>query len=381
MQERPAPVREPTRRDSTSSKVCNGGPRVSTTAILVIENPVSATTNSQEFCGGVSELLMTPLACQEIIGQSVLERMIGRLQNAGIRDISVITDGHPAGPLSSMLRKDRKVEVVESRADRWFAKHSKQQSWAGETILVLKLGGYVEFNAADLLRLHQENHHNVTRAHHNAGPLDIWAVSIPTDGQPELNLSWLTHSARSTAYPVPGYVRQLHRHCDLRQLAVDMLLGRCAAKPEGREIRPGVWIASGARVHSRARIVAPAYVGGETTVGAYAVITRCSNLERCCDIGSGTHIAGSSICSGTRVGRGLFVSESIVDGGGLLHLRKNALVKVTDGRLLGRTIPSREVGLSTQQGNTPPLRAVQMKPQPRPVVAESCPMGLLEDEG
>lgn len=357
-----------------------GSPRVSTAAILVIGNPVCRTANSQDFCRGVSELLTPPLVCQEVVGQSVIERTIVRLQNGGVRDISVITDGHPAAPISGLLRKYRNLKIVAGRADRWFAKLNKRQMQTETITVVAKVGAYVEFDVAEFLSFHRENHSAVSRAHNEAGPLDLWAVSIPADGQPALNLSWLMHSVQSKAYLVPGYVRQVDGHRAFRQLAIDMLSGRCAAKPEGREVRPGVWIATGARVHPRARVVAPAYVGADTTVGPYAVITRCSNLERGCDIGAGTYVAGSSILSCTRVGRSLFVSDSMVDGNALLHLRRNTLVKIADASLVGRTKAAPEVGRSIlPQVQTP--RVIQIKAQPRAVVAESCSMGLLEDEG
>lgn len=355
---------------------------MSANAILVIGNPVSTTANPRESCGGVGGLLSPSLLSQEVGGESVLERTIGRLQNAGIRDVSLVADGNPVLQSGALLRKYRNLKVIEGRADRWFAQYNRHRARSAETTLVLKLRGYLEFDAAEFLAFHRENHSTVTRARHDTGPLDLWAVSIPADGQPELNLSWLMHSAHSPAYHVRGYAKDFNGPRDLRQLAVDLLSGRCAARPLGREVRPGVWLASGARLHSRARVVAPAYIGAGTAVGAYAVITRCSNVERHCDIGPGTYIAGSSIFSDTRIGRGLFVSQSMVNGNGLWHLRRNTLVKVADGRLLGRTVAALEVeGPMPEHPAQAQPRIIRIKPQPRVAVAESCSMGLLEDEG
>ena len=109
-------------------------------------------------------------------------------------------------------------------------------------------------------------------------------------------------------YQVEGYVNRLADAADFRRLVVDAFLGRCAIRPAGREIKPGVWIEDGARLHKTARLVAPTYVGCNTRVQAGAVITRFSNLERNCHVGEGSVVSDASLLPHTLIGRGLDVS-------------------------------------------------------------------------
>jgi NDP-sugar pyrophosphorylase family protein len=144
-----------------------------------------------------------------------------------------------------------------------------------------------------------------------------------------------------SAYLTSGYVNRLNDARDLRRLAVDAFLGRCAIRPRGREIKPGVWIDDGARVHRSARIVAPAYIGRGTRVRASALITRCSNVERRCLVDYGTAIEDSSMLPYTYVGRGLDLAHSVCDGSRLVNLARNVAVTVEDAKIIGRTVSGR----------------------------------------
>ena len=60
-------------------------------AILVLSDQFVSSAVSRFACGERDEITMLPISCQEIFGQSVLERTVLRLQQAGIHAISVIT--------------------------------------------------------------------------------------------------------------------------------------------------------------------------------------------------------------------------------------------------------------------------------------------------
>ena len=54
------------------------------------------------------------------------------------------------------------------------------------------------------------------------------------------------------SYLVSGYVNQVTTPWDLRSLVTDVFRRRCEMRPPGKEIRPGVWVEAGARIHRRA---------------------------------------------------------------------------------------------------------------------------------
>jgi hypothetical protein len=140
-------------------------------------------------------------------------------------------------------------------------------------------------------------------------------------------------------YFVGGYVNRMRNAQELRRMVTDAFMGRSNLKIYGRQIRPGIWIADGARVDASARLVAPVYVGNKTTIRAGAVVTRASSLEAGCFVGEGTIIEDTSILPRTFVGTALDIAHAMVDGSQLAHLRRNVTVRIDDPRILRRVEP------------------------------------------
>jgi carbonic anhydrase/acetyltransferase-like protein (isoleucine patch superfamily) len=128
---------------------------------------------------------------------------------------------------------------------------------------------------------------------------------------------------------------------DFRKLAIDAFLGRSSLRPAGREVKPGVWLDNGARVHKGARLVAPCYVGRDTRVHAGAVITRCSNLERNCEVGQGSLVSDASLLPHTMCGKGLDISTAIVDRLDFIDLGRNVIVHIEDPNLISDVPPQK----------------------------------------
>ncbi len=267
----------------------------------------------------------TPIAALEILGRSIVEHTVARLHSAGIDAVSVV---HEVG-FSLTVGRRFVPDVLAKQARNGF-----------ERVLLVRLGAYAEVDCADLLRFHAEAAAGVTRVCDNAGPLDFWVLdSAPP--RPRLNLDLPSNVNPPSDYLTKGYVNRLEGARDLRRLVVDAFQGRCAIRPRGREVNPGVWIDDGARVHRSARMVAPAYVGRGTRVRAAALITRFSNLERRCLVDYGTAIEDSSVLPYTHVGRGLDVAHAVVEGGRLMNLSRNVAVTIRDANLIGPTASRR----------------------------------------
>jgi len=191
-----------------------------------------------------------------------------------------------------------------------------------ETAFVAGLGGYVEFDAEEMLQFHRQERQASTRAFNERGALDFWVIK-------RRGISTVP-ATRSAAYPLCGYVNPLARAWDLRRLVVDALQGRCQLSPMGREIKPRVWVDDGAQLHRRARVVAPAYIGRASSVREDTLITRFSNVESFCEVDYGTAIEDSSVLSNSYVGIWLDVSHAVVCGSKLLNLSRNATLNLAD---------------------------------------------------
>ncbi len=285
------------------------------------------------------------LACVEIFGQSILERTIARLQKASVQNISVIA---PPGCVNFRESKNVTIPYIDEHADPWTVAQRiliKDAQRGIETVLVAELGAYVEFDLTAALQFHHAKGQAITPLHDSQGSLSYWIADaarltserefpLPLDEEGEM-------SDRPMPFLVDGYVNHLAGPRDLRRLAVDAFLGHCSIAPRGREIKPGVWVDDGARVHKKARLVGPAYIGRNTSVRAGAVITRCSVVERNCTVGEGSMVVGSSILPHTVIGRGLDLSGAVVDGTDFSHLQYDLTLRIQDPQLIASAMPRR----------------------------------------
>jgi NDP-sugar pyrophosphorylase family protein len=305
----------------------------------------------------------TSLVCTEVLGRSVLERLIEDLRRTGVDVISVFGDV-AVGRAYEKSGSKLKIETCSTEeAWRQATKELVSNRENGcDVSLVLRLGAYVDLDLDDALLFHREQAQGITRAFEFANelekeePLDIWITDSArvtdgcmTDGEDLLSTLRAAEPAR---YIVREYVNRLGSPRDLRQLVVDGLTSRCNLRPKVSEIRPGVWMDEGAQVDRGARIVAPAYIGRGARIAEQCLITRCSNIESNCQVDYGTVVEDSSILSNTYVGVGLDISHSIVDGNSLLNLDCGVAMEISDSCVIRRNGNPRQVRDSQSEGAT-----------------------------
>lgn len=292
-------------------------------AILVVENRSILSTSANEPVSGGDQVSSKCFSSLEVLGQSIVERTVNRLHSTGVKVVSIVAES----ALSYAAGLRFIPDCLLKQAQRGFDK-----------VLLIRVGAYAELNLVEFLQFHREMGVAVTRACDANGPLDFWVLDALPKRQFGLTLDSLTDGNMPAAYLTKGYVNRLTDARDLRRLVVDAFLGRCAIRPTGQEIRPGVWIDKGARVHRSARVVAPVYIGQGAQVRASALITRCSNLERKSLVDYGTAVEDSSILPYTYLGRALDLAHSVADGNRLVSLSRDAGVTVEDSKILARTV-------------------------------------------
>lgn len=281
------------------------------------------------------------LAGIEVFGKPVASRIIEALRDRA--DITVIHGAASPSPI-----KERGVDTIivqNHDGDREIAfVHAVQKlvKRNAGTTLIARLGAYVEFDLERALQVHASRGQGITPIHDKFGCLHYWLVdtnklnkmtpsSFLSECEVELGLPFVTD----------GYVNRLEDAHDLRRLIVDSFLGRCAIRPRGREIRPGVWIDGSAHLHRSARVVAPVYIGNNTTVESTAVITRFTNLENHCHIGAGSLVSDASVLPHTTIGNGLDISGAVVDGCEFVDLDRNVALTIGDPNLIAEAASAR----------------------------------------
>ena len=271
------------------------------------------------------------LGCVEIMGRSVVERMIERFLAAEVEVVSVLVDARVALPSFCRFSDKVTTHVVDdmgSALSQTLREYSEQGIGFA---FVAQANVYAECALIDWIWFHRGTHQAITRACDRSGVLDFWVVDCAKREEEDIPLL-LDDNARfdGPSYFIKGYVNRVTTPSDVRRLVTDVFLGRCEMRPSGKEIRPGVWVEAGAHIHRRARIVAPVYVGRGTQVREDTLITRCSNLESSCCIDYGTVIEDSSILTNSYIGIWLDVSHAVVNGNKLANVRRNVVLKIPD---------------------------------------------------
>jgi len=299
-----------------------------------------------------------------VLGRSVLGRVVENLQSAGIDPIALVGKG----PLSHYVLEPRQGVSSNAWSLLW---HEATEKLAGlserklDAILILSVGAYIEFGPAEILEFYRELKQPVVRACDEQGVLNLWVID-PAKIPAGMGLMNYLQATRTVPYPVQGYVNRLDSPRDLRRLVVDSLNCRCNFKPDGVEVKPGIWMGQGSQVERTVRLVAPVFIGRGASVAGQCLVTRASNIESNSEVDYGTVIEDSSVLSDTYVGIGLDLSHSIADGNHVLNLQRGIVLEISDpvvlrrletkgrvetGRRFIANVESGEIAASSGQGN------------------------------
>lgn len=308
-------------------------------AIVVVgaEPEASCSTAAQT---GQKTLLAQPLASVDILGRSTLERTLERLVCAGVKAATVLVAEEFSGiePFSEPY-ENVNVRVVGNIFTA-IAQQLRDFSQEGiEHSFVVSASVYAETDLLDFFYFHREARQTATRGLDPEGPLDLWVVDCAKAQHGDIEGLLGQAGEIGAPYFVREYVNRLMHPRDLRRLVSDSLSGRCAMRPSGREIKPGIWIDEGAEIDRGARIVAPAYIGRSSRVQEDTLITRFSNVEKDCYIDCGTVIECSSILPNTHVGIWLEVRHAVANGNKLLSLEHEVVLEISDPSVIRSNRP------------------------------------------
>lgn len=276
-----------------------------------------------------------PLSCCEVLGRSPLERTIERMRESGIERISLLAESGAAQFLPS-FRTQSQIDV-QSVGDCLFGVTQKLEQFCSEgvnQVFIAAANVYAECDYHDFLHFHRERRQPITRARDLEGDLDLWLVDCSKARHIGISDLLSRDATGDYSYSVRDYVNRLAHPADVRRLVVDAFHRRCEIRPDGSEIRPGVWIDSSAEVHRRTRIVAPAFIGAGCKISEDTLITRYSNVESWSHIDYGTVLENSSVLSNSYVGIWLDVSHAVVSGSRLMNLTRNVVLELSDPSII-----------------------------------------------
>ena len=310
----------------------------------IAPSQASGAESLQKPATSLASLSSEPAALLEILGEPILHRMVEVLRRGNVELIYLVVDEvfRDSDAVRKLSRE--RVQVLSGPAKSLPALIEKAvkrcSEHAVENVVLMEASAYIELDVKDFLQVHQFGNQRMTLAHDEFGPLPVALVS---SSEPELASSLFQ---RTLLFPQPtarylhqGYVNRLQTAQDLRRLAQDGLQHRCRIRPNGEEVRPGIWVAKSAYLHPSAQLVGPAYVGPNSRARSGVVISDCSTIERDSIVERGTVVRDSSILSGTYVGVGLDVSRAVVKQNKLIDVQRNVGIDILDS-LLGASFLS-----------------------------------------
>jgi len=286
-----------------------------------------------------------PLALLDVLGRPLLTRVADQLKAFGVSQLAAVADvGPSATPFVPPALRQNLTWLPAPGAALWRTAQELFSKFAhngADLVLALRLSAYYELDYERLIQFHLDRNARVTAATDGAGAIlgaFVISASRRNDAAFLLRHSLLKSRTPLVLYPFSGYSRRLTALADLRQLAVDAFCGRSQITPQGEAIKPGVWVAPGARIHRGARVLSPAFIGRYARVRAGALITRCAALEHHTEVGRGTVVEDATVLPYTKLGNALDVAHAVVGFGKVASLRRGVEVEISDSKLVGSVL-------------------------------------------
>jgi len=306
-------------------------------AIILIAPPAEGPR--EEFAG-------VPAALLDVLGKPAVQHVAERLRRQGVDEIAIIAEGSATAAASDALAAARAQAPAGVKwqpaagGDAWRAAEQTFSEFAqngAEVVLALRLGPYAELDFDHLVQFHLDSGARVTAAERDGVEFGVFAISASRRNDAAFLFRHRFTECRvpCTRYRFDGYLNRLAGARDLRELARDGLLQRNDLRPVGRELKPGVWAAEGARIDRGARVLAPAFIGARAVVRTNAVVTRCSTIERYAEVDCGTVVEDSSVLPYSYVGAGLDLAHAVAGFRRVASRRRGVEVEFSDPRLLG----------------------------------------------
>jgi hypothetical protein len=273
---------------------------------------------------------IAPIAQWQVLGKSVLNRTIERLQAFGVAELSVLTE-HDVSP--------NLPHASASFWTSWEQAIARFVQFELGILLLVRVGPYVEIDIAEWVRFHRETASPMTQVYDERGALDLVAIDVKrlTQGTGSYRRLLRDLIPGHHRYRANGYVNRLSNVAEFRRLVRDALNGVASIRPIGREVSANVWVGENAQIDHSVRILAPAYIGSDSRVAGACSIRGASAIEQCCHIDFGTTVNDSCVLANSYVGSGLRLSHSIVSRNTLFNLRRDLQLQFRDRRLFGES--------------------------------------------
>ncbi len=126
-------------------------------------------TGPQYPCQAVGD---DPLACQEILGETLLQRTLNALGDAGIRQQTVLVE---ESGLESLFPS--RLGTIGKFFSAWEASVERQLDEGAEILFLIRLGAYLDLDFARVLDFHRQSSGVLTQVYDHKKAFDVALVS------------------------------------------------------------------------------------------------------------------------------------------------------------------------------------------------------------
>lgn len=273
-------------------------------------------------------------ASLEILGQTLLDRLIFNLKGFGIQDCTLLSEDANRPFLPSRTAPDG---MFVNDWENALASYVRQ---GVDYLLLVRLNTYNDIDYGDMIRFHTETKSALTQAHASDGLIDVAVVNTSSLAAADA-FYWQTLSGlQQRRYAFRGYVNRLSELSDFHRLANDGLYGRCNLAPIGEQTRDWVWQAQGSEIDDCAVVTGPVFIGAGSRIAACCTISGGVSVERNCEVDCGTVVQDSWITQNTYLGVALDVRRAIVTGNQLFKVDRNVAISIDDDHLIANALKS-----------------------------------------
>jgi NDP-sugar pyrophosphorylase family protein len=306
-------------------------------AIILVGGRGGDNTSPERVCG-------IPIGMLDVLGEPVVQRVLARLEHVGVTDACIVTEIPPESVPMGYGSMRPNLKWLSGTGEKFWrcaeAAFSDFAQAGAELLLLVRVGAYAEIDYEEFIQQHLDRGARVSCAVDSKGvSLDTLVVSASRRNDAAFLLRHELKNFRSQCeeFKVTSYINRLETAADLRRLTLDCFAQEVSFTPAGTEVKPGVWVGEGARIHRSARVLAPAFIGAQSRVRALAVVTRASVIEHHAELDCGSVIDGSSMLPFCYVGPGLDLSQSVAGFRRIANLRRNVEVTISEAKFVGNT--------------------------------------------
>jgi NDP-sugar pyrophosphorylase family protein len=120
-------------------------------------------------------------------------------------------------------------------------------------------------------------------------------------------------------FRLPGYWRDIGSMGDYLAAQRDVMEGKVAARIEGVEMQPGIWVGDGCEIDDQATLTAPVALADRCHVRARATVGDGTAVGQDVEVPPETSLSGSVVWTGATVPAGTALSSAVVTAAGVLR--------------------------------------------------------------